>query len=106
MSQPVYDDDLSIRDEERLFRRVHVAQLVRDDDTGLVRVSSGVFKDKELSINIESLLVGAGNSAEACLQNHKAHKLISITAGDARRFDQTVCRDPLAQEGLRPNRCF
>jgi hypothetical protein len=95
MTPPIYQDDALIRDGERLFRRVHLTQLVKDEDTGLARVSSGAFKDKELSVNIESVLANAGNTAEACLQSHKAHKLISITAGNARQFNQAVCRDPL-----------
>lgn len=98
MSPPVYQDDASIRDEERLFRRVHIAQLVRDDDTGLTRISSGVFKDRELSINIESVLQDSGFTAEACLQNHNAHKLVSIAAGKARGFGQAICHDPLPDD--------
>jgi len=93
-----YKDDASIRDDERLFRRVHLSQLVKDEDTGLARVSSGVFKDKELSVNIESALAETGRSAEGCLQNYRAHKLISITAGNSRQFDQVVCRDPLPED--------
>jgi hypothetical protein len=95
MAQNDYQDDASILGEDRLFRRVHVTQLVRDDDTGLARVSSGAFKDKELSINIESVLSNAGVAVEACVHNHKAHKLVSITAADGRRFNQAVCRDSL-----------
>jgi len=98
MSPPVYQDDLSIPDEERLFRRVHLMQLVRDDDTGLARVSSGVFKDKELSINIESVLVSTGKSPALCLQSHNAHRLISVTAGVARQFSQALCCDPLPND--------
>jgi len=98
MSLLAYQNDATIVDGERLFRRVHVAQIVRDDDTGLARVSSGAFKDKELSINIESVLAQTGSSPIACLRSHKAHKLMFITAGDARRFKQAVCRDPLPDD--------
>ena len=98
MSQTDCKDDASIQDEDRLFRRVHITQLVRDDNTGFARISSGVFKDKDLSINIESVLISAGSSPESCLRNHKAHKLISITAGNGRPFNQAICRDPLPGE--------
>ena len=98
MSPPVFQDDLSIPDEERLLRRVHIQQIVRDDDTGLARVSSGVFRDKELSINLESALSDLGGSAESCLQASSAHKLISITAQNARQFNQSVCRDPVPDD--------
>jgi len=98
MSPPHYQDDASIRDEERLFRRFHLMLLVRDDDTGLARVSSGAFKDKELSIQIESVLAENGGSADSCLRGHDAHRLVSITAGNARQFNQAVCRDPLPED--------
>jgi hypothetical protein len=98
MSLPVHQDDASILDDERLFRRVHLSQLVKDDDTGLARVSSGVFKNKELSVNIESILVKTGSSPGECLHNYRVHKLISIKAGSARRLSQAVCRDPLPDD--------
>jgi hypothetical protein len=98
MSPPVFQDNTSIRDEERLFRRVHILLLVRDDDTGLARVSSGVFKDKDLSVNIETVLMDSGGSAESCLHDSSAHKLISITAQNARQLNQAVCRDPLPDD--------
>lgn len=95
MSPPVYQDNASIRDEVRLFRRVHVSLLVRDDDTGLARVSSGAFKDKDLSVHIDSVLAEIGRSIESCLHNFNSHRLVSLTAADARQFSQAVCRDPL-----------
>jgi len=98
MSPPVLQDGISISDEERLFRRVHTVQLVRDDDTQLARVSSGVFKDKELSVNIESTLIGLGSSVESCLRDSNAHRLISISAHNARQLNQAICRDPLPED--------
>lgn len=97
MTPPDYQDDASISDDERLFRRVHLTQLVKDEDTGQTRVSSSVFRNEELSVNIESALATAGMSVKASLQNYNAHKLISVTAGAARRFDQVVCRNPLPE---------
>jgi len=72
--------------------------LVRDDDTGLARVSSGAFKDKELSIHIESALREAGRPIESCLQNDNSLRLVSIKAKDARAFNQAVCRDPTPED--------
>jgi hypothetical protein len=98
MSQPVFQDDTTIGDEERLFRRVPVIQLVPDEDTGLARVSSCAFRDRELSVYIESVLTESGRSAESCLRNYDVHKLVSITAANARQFNQAVCRNPLPEE--------
>lgn len=98
MCQVAYQDDPTITNEDRLFRRVHLTQVVRDDDTGLARVSSGAFRDKELSVNIESILVNEGKSPAACLHGYLVHQLVSVTAGEARQYSQTVCRDPLPND--------
>jgi hypothetical protein len=98
MSPPVYQDNASVRNGEKLFRRVHVSLLVRDDDTGLARVSSGAFKDRDLSVHIESALSETGRLPESCLHNCNAHKLVSITSANAREFNQAVCRDPLPND--------
>jgi hypothetical protein len=97
MCQPVRQDDPSIAHQDRLFRRVHLVQVVRDDDTGLARISSSAFRDKELSINIESVLLSGGQTAVACLEKYPNHKLAAITAGEARQYQQAVCRDPLPE---------
>lgn len=94
MCKPAHPDDPTITNEERLFHRVHLTQLVPDDDTGFARVSSGAFRHKELSINIESVLQSEGKTASACLKGNPANKLVSLTAGAARQHHQTVCRDP------------
>ena len=98
MSRTVHQDDPTIADEERLFRRIHLVQLVKDDDTGLARVSSGAFRDRELSVNLESVLQAEGKGPRACLENHVTHKLVSLSAGVARRHEQAVCRDSLPDD--------
>jgi hypothetical protein len=100
MCQPARQDDLTITNEERLFRRIHLSQIVKDDDTGRARVSSGAFTDKELSINIESVLIGNGEAVDTCLRNYRGHKLVCFTAGQARQLQQIVCRDPISPDNL------
>jgi hypothetical protein len=95
MCQPVHEDDPTITNVERLFRRIHPKQIVKDDDTGLARVSTSAFKDKELSMNIESVLLAGGETADACLRSYQGYKLVCFTAGHARQHQQLVCRDPL-----------
>jgi hypothetical protein len=60
MSLPDFTDDPSIAESERLLRRIHLKQIVKDEDTGLARISSGAFRDKELSVDIEKVLVSHG----------------------------------------------
>jgi hypothetical protein len=100
MCTPVLLDDPTILDQDRLFRRVHLRQIVKDDDTGQARVSTSAFKDRELSINIESVLLENVETAEACLRNYRTHKLVSFTAGQARTLMQTVSRDPEPPDNL------
>ena len=91
---PEREDDPTIRAEVRLFRRIHLTQLVEDEDTGNARVSSGAFRDKELSMNIEQTLIAEGCGPDHCVRKHPHHKLVAFTAGAARALGQSVYRDP------------
>lgn len=95
MCQSARQDDPTITDGDRLFRRIHPKQLVRDEDTGSLRVSSGAFRDRELSVNIESVLHVNNQTAADCLFNCSQHVLVCFTAGQVRDCQQIVCRDPL-----------
>lgn len=94
MCQVVRQDDLTITNEDRLLRRIPLYQIVKDEDTGCARFSSAAFKDKELSINIESVLLTGGETVDACVRKHQGYKLASFTAGQARQLQQMVCLDP------------
>jgi hypothetical protein len=98
MSPTVWQDNESIPHEEILFRRVHLTFLVPDEDTGLARVSSGAFKDPEMSVNIASALFSIGSSVEMCIAGYPNQRLVALTAGDARSFGQSICRDPLPDD--------
>jgi hypothetical protein len=100
MFQPARQNDPTIANEDRLFRRVHLCQIVKDDDTGRARISTAAFKDRELSVNIESVLIGNGLTADACLLDPNKHRLVCFTAGQARHFQQIVCRDPEPPDNL------
>lgn len=89
-----YHDDPSIADTERLFRRIHLKHIVPDGDTGLARLSSAAFRDKDLSVDIEAVLLENGQAISSCLQGQVACKLAFITAGHARQLQQVIFRDP------------
>lgn len=94
----LFEDDPSVLDDERLFRRIHLKQIVKDEDTGLARVSSGAFRDSELSVNIESVLTSHSYDASHCLAGRREHRLVSITARIARTHGQAVCKNPLEDD--------
>ena len=98
MSLPEYTDDPSIADGERLFRRIHLKQIVKDEDTGLARISSGAFRDKGLSVDIEKVLTSHGLEIGFCLKGQKACKLAYFTAGSARRLQQLVFHDSMPDD--------
>jgi len=95
MSERVFADDPAIGDDERLFRRIHPTQVVPDEDSGLMRLSSAAFKDPEMSVDLETVLAAHGLPVEACLKGHEGHLLAALPAGGCRRLEQAVCPDPL-----------
>jgi hypothetical protein len=83
MPDDTQEDDLSIPDTDRLFRRVPPNQLEPLED-GSQRPSSSVFKQLELSVNIECLMVEQGRPPEDTLTGYPGHYLTSIVARDVR----------------------
>lgn len=92
MAEHARQDDPTIPNEDRLFRRVSIEQLVQEPD-GSRRPSSAVFKDAELSVNIESLMVQQGRTPEDTLKNYPRHYLTSITAEQVREHGHPIVKD-------------
>ena len=92
MTEKTRQDDPSIPNTDRLFRRVPANQLVTEDD-GTVRPSSAVFKHPEMSVNIESLMAQQGRPPEDTLTNYPGDFLTSILASDVRAFGHPIVKD-------------
>lgn len=88
-------DDPTIKNDERLLRRIHPEQIVRDDKSGGYRVSSAAFNDVQLSTDLYSVLIAAGLDATSCVRAHDGYGLVAITAGLAREKNQVVYREPV-----------
>ncbi|MGH9583445.1 MAG: hypothetical protein ACRD4O_10960, partial [Bryobacteraceae bacterium] len=58
--------------------------------------SSAVFKDTELSVNIESLMTQQGRAPEDTLTNYSGEYLTAITAGHVREYGHPVVKDTAA----------
>ena len=86
------DDDPSIPDADRLFRRVRRNQLFTEPD-GTQRPTSAVFKNPELSVNIESLMIEQGRLPEDALSNFPHEYLTSIIAGNVRAYGYPIVKD-------------
>jgi hypothetical protein len=83
MPSETEEDDLSIPDTDRRFRRVPPNQLEPLED-GSFRPTSAVFKHTQLSVNIECLMVDQGRPPEDTLTGYPGHYLTSIIAGHVR----------------------
>ncbi len=90
-------DDPNIPDEERLFRRIHLAHMV-DGEGGKSAVSSAAFRETELSVNLESVMRVAGREPKDSLKDNPNDLLLSIAAGACRRNGQMVGPDPTPNE--------
>lgn len=98
---PEVIDDLTIVNTDRLLRRVQLSpiQLVIGAD-GSKRPSSAVFKDPELSVNIESVMIAERRAPESMIAGMSGFSLTAIVAGVIRRHDAAtgqshpIVRDP------------
>jgi hypothetical protein len=86
------EDDLTIPDTDRLFRRVPPNQLEQLED-GSWRPTSSVFKHPELSVNIECLMVEQRRRPEDTIANYPGHYLTSILARDVRAKGHPIVKD-------------
>ena len=84
-------DDPTILDDDRLFRRVRPNQLIPESD-GSQRPSSAVFKTPELSVNIESLMVQQGRPPEDTHTRYPGEYLTSITARMVRAYNHPIVK--------------
>ena len=85
-------DDPTIPDHDRLFRRVLPNQLFTGKD-GSQRPTSAVFKNAELSVNIESLMVDQGRPPEDALREFPGAYLTSVIAGHVRSYGFPIVKD-------------
>jgi len=87
----VFEDDPNIPADERLFRRIP-RTWVDWDEHGNAVISSAAFKDEELSINLESVMVRDARPPEDAVRNYPGYGLAAITAAHARSLNQAVRR--------------
>ena len=97
MPASVFENDPSIPNHERLFRRIP-RTWVDWDEHGNAAISSAAFKDEELSINLESTMARDGRPPEDAIRSYPGYGLAAITAAHARSLQQAVARDPLLEE--------
>ena len=92
MADDPRQDDQTVSNDDRLFRRVPPNQLRREPG-GSQRPTSAVFKALELSVNIESLMIQQGRSPEESLTKYPGEYLTAINAGQVRAHGHPIVKD-------------
>jgi hypothetical protein len=88
-------DDLSIGNEEKLWRRI-APSLVHKESESEFRPNSGAFLDRntnEVSVHIASL-----TTPERALKDYPEHSLVEIPAGLPRSLGYAIVRDPTEKD--------
>lgn len=95
-------DDATITDDSELWRRIHPLWVIRDENAGVVRVSSAAFDDSRdgspTSVLLAAIVRESGRTDTDVLMDFGGYAFASLTAGEARRCNQGVARDPLPDE--------
>lgn len=95
-----YSDDLTILNEDNLWRRIHPKWWNYDENLGKVRLTSEAFQDPKHGSPMSVLLAKEQSNPQAYLEKFKGidYTLASITAGLAREYCQGVAREPKLDE--------
>jgi hypothetical protein len=88
-------DKKDIPGECGLLRRVTPSQIVPDANLGKRRLSSGAFRDRQLSADAECLLLNEGLDWTFSLKDYPQFFLVRILAAQARQHAQVVEHCPL-----------
>ena len=96
-------DDGSIKDDACLLRRVRADQIVDDENAGTRRPSSAAFKDPEMSVDAEPILVNEGRGWRSCLEGYKGFSLVNIDAVHARAKGLAVIHKPIKDDPVLPD---
>lgn len=87
-------DDGSIPQDAGLLRRIHPIQVVSDENSGEYRPSSAAFRDIELSVDAEPILLTAGLDWHFTLKEYPSHSLVRFRSAVAREKDLAVVPSP------------
>jgi hypothetical protein len=88
---------IAVEDSASLLRRIHPSQVIHDQNTGLQRPSSAAFKDPDLSVDVEDILVSLGMDWHFSLRDYPGYSLVRFTAQVARAKGQAVILHPLPE---------
>jgi hypothetical protein len=94
------DVDDPIADEILLYRRINPAapHVVWDENFGCHRISTGAFRDPDMSVGIGDTLEALLRDPTTLLQGYQGQYLVSFAAGVAKDNGLEVIRSPSGAE--------
>ena len=98
MPDSKYKDDLTIDDEDDLWRRINPIHWVEDKNLGRKKISTAAFRDSSNGSPMSVDLANECPSPEYSIRSYNGFFLAAISAGLARKCAQGVARDPLPEE--------
>ncbi len=97
-----YEDDKSILDDAKLWRRIPPWHVVEDKNRGGKRISKAAFEDHPdgtpMSVVLGEEVLAAGRDAYSIIAGHTDFYLAFVTGGLARSLNQGIMRKPLDDE--------
>lgn len=95
MTKLIEPNIVPVEDDDQLWRRIHPVFYWDDPEVGGKRLTSGAFKDKDLSVYIAKLVLESNRDFVDILKGmYENHGMVSFTAGFARSKGQQVIHDP------------
>lgn len=88
---------MKVPEGSRLFRRIHMVHLV-EGDNGTTRLSSGAFRDAEMSIYVESVMASLERSPKTALIENPNDMLVAISVEICQGLGLPVEMDPVLNE--------
>jgi hypothetical protein len=95
MPRPPLQAAGALADDAQLLRRIRSDQIVDDKNMGQRRPSSAAFKDPELSVDAEPVLVSQGLDWKFSLTGFTGYSLAKFSAGQARSKQLVVENKPV-----------
>ena len=97
-----FPDDTECADGVSLLRRIPQWHFYYDENRGCVRPSSAAFEDdadgSPMSVYRRDVIDNEGDDPTRVIVGHEGYGLVSVSAGQVRCKNQTVCSDPLPGE--------
>lgn len=93
------EDAIPVADGTALYRRINPdAHLVPDENEHCMRISTGAFRDPDMSVALGDTLQSLGRDPASVLANYPGQSLVSFRAVVAREHDLPIEREPTEDE--------